>query len=152
LGGWQLYWTAFMETGQFFGPSYSGADASNTNTSGGRPDRIANGNLPPDQRSIFRWFDASAFARPAAGTFGNSGMNVIEGPGLNGHNLTLGKTFPITERFKFTIMAAGQNISNHPNFNNPAANISVPGSVGRISGTRGGTPARQIMLRGRIQF
>jgi len=72
-----LYWIAYLETGQYFSPSYSGADSSNTNTTGGMPDRIANGNLPSGQRTITHWFDTSAFVRPAAGTFGNSGVNVL---------------------------------------------------------------------------
>ena len=36
LGGWQVYWIASMETGQFFGPTFSGADPSNTNTTSGQ--------------------------------------------------------------------------------------------------------------------
>ncbi|MFN7921555.1 MAG: carboxypeptidase regulatory-like domain-containing protein [Bryobacteraceae bacterium] len=154
VGGWQIYWTGFMETGQFFGPSFSGADPSNTNTTSGRPDRLTNGNLSTSERRLNRWFDPAAFARPVAGRFGNSGTNVLEGPGLNQHNLTIGKTFPITERIKFTFMAAAQNIANHASFNNPAANINAS-NVGVISGTRqfsaiGGS--RQIMLRGRVTF
>ena len=152
LGGWQLYWIAYLETGQYFSPSFSGADTSNTNTTGGLPDRIGNGNLPSDQRTITHWFDTSAFVRPAPGTFGNSGAYVLEGPGLQEHNLTLGKTFPITERFRFTFMAAAQNVLNHPNFDVPSANISAPGSAGVISTIRGFAPARQIMLRGRLDF
>ena len=152
LGGWQVYWIAYLETGQFFTPSFSGADPSNTNTTGGLPDRIANGNLPPDQRSIGHWFDTSAFVRPPQGRFGNSGVNILEGPGLQEHSLTLGKTFAVTERFRFTFMAAAQNAFNHPNFDLPAANISAPGSAGVISSTRGFAPARQIMLRGRVDF
>jgi outer membrane receptor protein involved in Fe transport len=152
LGGWQLYWVAFVETGQFFGATFSGADPSNTNTTSGRPDRIANGNLDPSERQLNRWFDTSAFVRPPAGRFGNSGTNVLEGPGLHMHNLTLGKTFSITERLRFTFMAAGQNIANRANFNNPAANISAPGSLGVISSTKAHAPGRQIMLRGRLQF
>jgi hypothetical protein len=154
VGGWQLYWIAFFETGQFFGPTFSGADPSNTNTTGGRPDRIANGNLAPGERRLNRWFDPSAFTRPQAGRFGNSGTNVLEGPGLHMHNLTLGKTFPITERLRFTLMAAAQNVANHANFSNPAANINAA-NVGVISGTRqfaAGGGARQIMIRGRLQF
>ncbi len=45
-----------------------------------------------------------------------------------------------------------QNVFNHPNFNNPAANISVPGSVGVVSSIEGFAPSRQIMLRGRLDF
>jgi hypothetical protein len=153
-GGWQLYWISFFETGQFFSPTFSGADPSNTNSTSGRPDRLANGNLPSGERQLNRWFDPTAFARPQPGNFGNAGANILEGPGLNLINLTLGKTFPLTERVRFTFMAAAQNIANHPNFNNPASNINAS-NVGVISGTRllsatGGS--RQIMLRGRIQF
>jgi outer membrane receptor protein involved in Fe transport len=154
VGGWQIYWIAFMETGQFFGATFSGADPSGTNTASGRADRLANGNLPPDQRRLDRWFDIAAFARPQAGRFGNTATNSLEGPGLHLHNLTIGKTFPLTERVKFTFMAASQNIANHPSFSNPASNINAT-NVGVVSATRqfsaiGGS--RQIMLRGRIVF
>lgn len=154
VGGWQFYWVGFMETGQFFMPTFSGADPSNTNTTAGRADRLSNGNLPPGERKLNRWFDTSAFARPQPGRFGNSGANVLEGPGLNVVNLSIGKTFPITEKMKFTFMAASQNIANHPNFNNPAANINAS-NVGVIASTRsfsaiGGS--RQIMLRARLAF
>ncbi|HKA02311.1 MAG TPA: TonB-dependent receptor, partial [Candidatus Solibacter sp.] len=151
LGGWQLYWIASMETGQFFGATFSGADPSNTNSTSGRADRLANGNLPSDKRSIPHWFDTSAFARPAAGRFGNSGANTLEGPGLHKHDLTLSKTFSIRERLRFTLMAVAQNIANHPNFSNPASNINAT-NAGVVSSTRAYAPARQIMLRGRIQF
>ena len=151
LGGWQFYWIAFMETGQFFGATFSGADPSNTNTTAGRADRLAGGNLPSGERSVRRWFDATAFARPTPGRFGNSGTNVLEGPGLHKHDLTLAKTFPITERLRFTFMAVAQNVANHPIFSNPASNINAT-NAGVISSTRGYAPARQIMLRGRIQF
>ena len=152
VGGWQLYWIAYLETGQFFSPSFTGADPSNTNTVGGLPDRIGNGNLPPSQRKLDRWFDTTAFARPPAGRFGNSGVNILEGPGLHMHDLTLGKTFPITERLKFTLMAAAQNVFNQPNFNNPGASLSAPGTYGVITSTRGFAPARQVMIRVRLEF
>jgi hypothetical protein len=152
LGGWQLYWIAYIETGQFFSPSFAGSDPSNTNTVGGIPDRIANGNLPTAERTLSRWFDTRAFAVPPAGRFGNSGLNVLEGPGLHMHDLTLGKTFPITERFRFTFMAAAQNLLNQANFSNPNANLSAPGSYGAVTAVKGYAPARQIMLRGRLDF
>ena len=152
LGGWQFFWVGTMQSGQYFSPSFSGSDPSNTNTVGGLPDRIGNGNLPAGERTIDRWFDASAFAVPAPGRFGNSGANVLEGPGLHMHNLSISKTFSLTEQVKFTFTAASQNALNHPNFGMPSANISVPGSVGVISSTRGLGGAREMMLRGRLAF
>jgi hypothetical protein len=155
LGGWQLYWIGYFETGQFFSPSFSGSDPSNTNTSGGLPNRICNGNLLAGQRSITRWFDASCFTVPAPGQFGNSAPDVLEGPGLQLNNLTIGKTFPIHERLRFTFVLAAQNALNHPNFANPSSansNISAPATVGVINAVDGFAPGRQIMLRGRIEF
>lgn len=152
ISGWQLYWIAYLQTGQFFSPSFSGSDPSNTNTVGGLPDRVCNGNLPAGQRTISHWFDASCFAVPKPGQFGNSGVNVLEAPGLQLHDLTLGKSFLLRERFRFTFMAAVQNLLNHANFTNPSANISAPGSVGVVSGVQGYAPGRQIMLRGRMDF
>jgi hypothetical protein len=152
LGGWQLYWVGYLETGHFFSPSYSGADRSNTNTVGGLPNRVCNGNLPSSQRSINHWFDPSCFTVPAPGTLGNSGAFALEGPGYNNQNISIAKTFPITERFRFTFTAAASDAFNHPNFGLPAANISVPGSVGVISSLVDGAGSRQIELRGRIDF
>ena len=152
VSGWQLYWITYLETGQFFSPSFSGADPSNTNTTSGLPDRIKNGNLPADERQINRWFDTTAFALPPAGRFGNSGANVLEGPGRHTHDVTLGRRFAIREKLRLTFMAAAQNLMNRRNFNNPSANLSAPGSFGVISSTKGYAGARQIMLRGRLDF
>ena len=70
LGGWKLIWVSQFQSGQFFSPSYSGSDPSNTNTFGGLPDRIADGNLDGDQRKVEKWFDWQAFTRPPAGRYG----------------------------------------------------------------------------------
>jgi outer membrane receptor protein involved in Fe transport len=152
LGGWQLYWIGYLQTGMFFSPTYSGSDRSNTNTVGGLPNRTCNGNLPSNQRSITHWFDPTCFTPPAPGTLGNTGPFVLEGPGYNMQHLSIAKTFSITERLKFTFTAAASNALNHPNFALPAGNISSPGTVGVISGLAPGGESRQIELRGRIDF
>jgi hypothetical protein len=79
-------------------------------------------------------------------------VNILEGPGLHEHNITIAKDFRINERMLFTLMSAMQNAFNHPNFNNPSANISAPGSLGVIGSTRTFAPGRQIMLRGQLAF
>ena len=100
LGGWEINWVTYLQSGQYFSPSFSGSDPSNTNTIGGLPDRIGDGNLPHDSRSPDHWFDTTAFATPKAGTYGNSGVNILEGPGLRLNHLSLLKTFAITERVR----------------------------------------------------
>ncbi len=152
IGGWELYWVAFMESGAFFSPSFSGSDPSNTNTVGGLPDRVCNGNVDPGKRALGRWFDPTCFAVPPAGRFGNSGVNVLEGPGRHEHDLTISKRFNITERLVFSYAMAITNLFNRANFNNPSANISVPGSVGVVGSTKNYAPNRQMMMRVRIDF
>jgi hypothetical protein len=145
-----------FQTGQRFTPTFTGRDPSNTNTVGGRPDRIANGNLPKGERTIDHWFDASAFLVPPvnAGRFGNSGIGVLEGPGTRNFDLSLVKNFRITERARVELTLSTTNTFNHPNFRNPAANISALTSVGRISSVQGQdeTGPRTVILGTRIEF
>ena len=152
LGGWNVYWISTLESGHFFSPSYSGSDASHTNTSGGLPNRICDGNLPAGQRTITSWFNAACFTAPAPGTFGNSGVDVLAGPGYETQDVSVSKSVRITERVRFTFTAAYSNLFNHPNFSTPASNISAPGSVGVISSQFGTSYSRIGELRGRIDF
>jgi hypothetical protein len=159
LGGWQAQTVHYFQGGQYFTPTYSGADPSNTNTIGGYPDRIADGNLDRGERNVQRWFDASAFAVPQPGRFGNSGVNILQGPGLNLHHLAVTKNFNITERWKVVYQASFNNIFNHPAYNFPNANISVPAQVGRLFQTwEGGgsgrevSDARHVYMRLRVEF
>jgi len=159
FGGWQAQTVHYFQSGQYFTPSFSGSDPSNTNTIGGLPDRIADGNLGRDARGVARWFDASAFVLPAAGRFGNSSVNILRGPGLNLHHLAVTKNFKITERCKLVYQATLNNIFNHPAYNFPNSNISVPSQVGRLFQTweSGGSgrevsDARHVYMRLRIEF
>jgi hypothetical protein len=156
LGGWKIAWLAYFQTGQYFSPSFSGADPSNTNTSGGLPDRVADGNLSPDDRLLNRWFAATDFARPQAGRFGNSGVNVLQGPGLHNHNISISKRFAIGERLHLDYMTMISNLANHPNYDFPSNNISAagPGTIntqqGFFSNEKAG--ARMIEMRLRLEF
>lgn len=170
IGGWSLYWVGFLQTGQWFSPSFSTTDPSNTNSFGGLPDRISNGNLPSGQRTVNNWFNVAAFKVPGCpdsnpvcaspaniGRFGNSGINILEGPGLNSQNLTLRKRFTLNERWHLDVMAMCGNLFNHPNFYTPSSTIDVPGAgviTGQhdrfFSGEKSG--ARVIEGRFRLEF
>jgi hypothetical protein len=152
LGGWQAGWVSYFQSGQYFTPSYAGSDPSNTNTVGGLPDRIADGNLPADERQPNRWFDASAFVPPPPGRFGNTGVNILEGPGLNLHHLSAIKEFHITERVHFVLQSMVTNIFNHSHYDFPSANISVPASVGRVFQLREGAGGREMSGPRQVQF
>ena len=125
-------WTAgtitYFGTGTYFSPSFSGSDPSGTNTSGGLPNRVCDGNLPAGQRTIAEWFNPACFTVPAPGGFGNSGVNVLEGPRINVTHLHLAREFNVTERMRVTFAASATNVFNHPHFNVPQSNISTPGA------------------------
>ena len=156
LGGWTLQTISYFATGTYFSPGFSGSDPSNTNTVGGLPDRVADGNLPGDKRTKDLWFDPAAFRTPAPGRFGNSGANVLTAQGLNVHHLSIAKKFPITERFSATYTGAISNLFNHPHFNNPLSNISTPGTGRFTSVVADFNPEKQtsrhIMMKLRIEW
>jgi hypothetical protein len=129
IGGWDLYWISYFQTGAWFSPAFSGSDPSNTNTYSSIPDRICNGNYPAGDRSINGWFNTSCFAVPPNGRFGNSALNSLEGPGLNNQSMSLTKTSRVSERWHVEFSAMISNVFNHPNFMNPAFNdVTVPGA------------------------
>ncbi len=169
LGGWQAGTDVNLQSGQFFTPSFSGFDPSNTASFGGRPDRIANGNLPTGQRNIQRWFDPAAFAIPGCptttpvcknpanvGRFGNSGLNILEGPGIANLDLSMMKYITLREKTRLQFRLIMVNGLNHPNFAVPRLNISSRGSVGHITSMArvlNGEPAtREIDLGLRLEF
>ena len=157
IGGWKFAWASILQTGQYFSPSFSGSDPSGTNTSGGLPNRIANGNLPTDQRSLSRWFDTTAFTAPTPGHFGNSGVNILQSPGEITHNISLSKRFPLTERLHLDFMCMVSNLFNHPNFLAPGSNISASGQAGVITSQysyfdNDKSGPRSVEFRGRLEF
>lgn len=133
VGGWTMSTISYLTSGFYFSPGFSGSDPSNTNTVGGLPDRIGDGNLPGDRRTYTAWFDPAAFRVPQAGTFGNSGANVLVGQGISAHHLSLSKRFRITERVSSTFTSMISDTFNSPHFVEPSGNISVPATVGRFT-------------------
>jgi hypothetical protein len=132
LGGWQLSGITTMSTGRRLSPSFSGVDPANTNQFGGRPDRIADGNLDSgDMRDRIKAglaiFDAGAFVEPAngRGSYGNSGRNILTGPGAQTWNIVLAKNFPFGELARLQFRWELFNAFNRANFGAfPSTNIS----------------------------
>ena len=84
-----------------------------------------------------RWFDPTAFKAPASGFFGTSSRGVIKGPGLSLLHAGLARQFGLYERLRLRAEITATNVMNHPNWSNPATNISSAASVGVISGVGG---------------
>ena len=121
------------------------------------PNRIGNGALPDSQRTIQQWFNTSinpgdpnrAFSVPGAYIFGNSGYNILRGPGLQTVDLALHKNIPLTERVKLQLRGEGFNILNRANFALPNINLGAAAG-GSIASTI--TTSRQIQVVAKVEF
>jgi hypothetical protein len=90
LDDWQLQAVGTWETGRPFTVAiHPDIDASNTGRSNlgfgynDRPNVSGDPTLSESDRTETQWFKTSAYSFPAFGTFGNSGRNTLDGPGLS---------------------------------------------------------------------
>ncbi len=87
--------------------------------SNGTP-RILGGTGPGE-----KWFDTTAFVEPLSGTYGNVGRNTVRGPGYKNYNLTLARSFALTERFDLRFTASAFNLTNTPRYENPSGSFTA---------------------------
>jgi hypothetical protein len=146
LRNWQISGTGRMQTGQPFTVLVTNAQLDQGEAN--RPDRIAKGTLPNPSPEI--WYDKSAFplVPSSAFHFGNSGRNILDGPGLIDTNVSLIKRFRIAERYTIQFRCEAFNALNHPNFNLPNKNVNAP-AAGTITDMRS---PRLFQLGLRAQF
>jgi hypothetical protein len=144
--GWEITGIYSYYSNQFLTPLWTGPDPTGTRFSPNRtapvttirPDVLRNGNLPSSQRSVTRWFDASAFAAPQPGRFGTASRGLIKGPSVNVWHGGFIKNFIFSEkapRLRWELTAT--NFFNHPNYSNPAMDITALANVGVISSVGG---------------
>ena len=147
LGGWQLNGLGNMYTGTAFTPTSS---INTLNASGTqRPDRIGTGVI--ENPTVQRYFDIAAFTTPAPYQFGNSGRNILYGPGTLQFDAAAMKNFYLRENTAWRVQfrAEAFNLTNSPQLNNPNANIGSNGA-GQI--TSAGSPATFQRTSRQIQF
>jgi hypothetical protein len=154
IGGWQLFGGFVAQTGSPFTPymatnnSYSLSSSTNAVW---YPNVVGNPTAVAGGQSINSWFNGSAFAAPAPGTFGNMGRNILYGPKFIVVNMSLHKMFTLTERVKLDFSASATNVLNHPSFALPDKLIG-PGHFGQITATIPGVGSRQMELVAKVRF
>ncbi len=136
LAGWQTYGVVTLQTGRPFTVALlPEIDNSNTGRSilgfgaNDRPNLAGSPKL--SSPSPDRWFDTSAFSFPPRGSFGNSGRNILDGPGYQNFNVSLVKNSDLKESLKLQFRAEFFNLFNRPNFDLPDIFIGSP-TFGRI--------------------
>jgi len=133
FGGWQLS-CVFIASSGVPGTVVMGNDS----VLGGpaRPNLIRDPNLSSSARTPERWFDTSAFVKPAPGQLvGNAGRNIIRGQGYGNLDLGLLKVHQVTERVRLQFRAEFFNLTNTPHFALPVRALNDP-SFGAITHTR----------------
>ena len=144
LGGWQLASLVTMRSGIPFTVVTSGGI---TNAGGAdRPNRIAGGTLPSSQQSIYDWFNLAAFTVQPQYTYGNAGRDILFGPGLRNLDLSLSKSFSITETKRLQFRAESFNFTNTPSFGQPNATLNGL-AAGAITSTVGNPRQIQFGLK-----
>ena len=151
LGGWQTtaIWTVMsgfplnITSGGDY--SFSNPGISNDQAKVISTPSYASGSL---NQKLTQWFSTSSFTVPAANTFGNSGRNILIGPGT--FNLDFGayRMFSIKERLKLQFRGEFFNLFNNAQFNNPNTTVTNT-NFGRITSARN---PRIIQLALKLMF
>jgi hypothetical protein len=152
-GGWQTFGILQFQTGQPLTaallPSFDNANTGISSLgfgANGRPNVVGDPRL--SDPSPQRWLNTAAFVIPPRGTFGDSGRNVIEGPGLATVNLSLVKNTAISEAVRLQFRAETFNLFNRANFGLPDNFVGSP-TFGQILSA--GNP-RRLQLGLKVLF
>jgi len=137
FGGWEL-------TGIFSASSgapltvRAGVDQSLTGQGLDTADLVGSWRFTQDRaraRQVQQWFNTSAFALPALGTYGTSGINIVSGPAMSNLDLALFRNIRIRERFNIQFRAEFFNALNHPVLGNPNTTFTSA-TFGQITSTQ----------------
>jgi hypothetical protein len=81
--------------------------------------------------AVAAWLNAPGCQTP--GTFGNSGHDVIIGPGSINWDMSVSRKFKFTERWKMEFRSEFFNIMNHANWSNPTTAMNST-TLGQVTG------------------
>ena len=167
LGGWHANGIVTLQSGIPFNVSISNDQANVGGIGTQRPNAVKPGNARSCGRgariSGTACIDTTAYALPAAYTFGNLHRNDLKGPGFANVNFSMSKDFAIYERLKVQFRAEAFNLLNHANLGNPSSTLPTANTTtgafnftgstfGTISSAASGYTPRVLQLAGKINF
>ena len=164
VGGWSISGITQYFSGFPFSPSIEGYPGQPNVGPNNRPNVGTGSSFTGAQGNRNQWFVgqslasmeagvAGPFSLPAPGTFGNYPINVLYGPHYIQQDISLMKTFPITERIGFTLRVDSTNFFNHTNLGGPNGDVNSP-TAGQITGLAFGglNGMRRLQFSGTIRF
>ena len=84
------------------------------------------------QDRMAQWFNTAAFVQNAVGTFGQTGIDWLYGPGSWNIDMAAVKNFYIMESKRVEFRSSFYNLLNHPNLGNPNTTV-LNSTFGRIT-------------------
>ena len=148
IGGWEVSGIVTMESGLPINIGISGPQGNNgLPTATNRPDLTGSVTYP---HTVAEWFDPSAFSLPAQGAFGTLGHNALRGPGRDNWNLSLFKSFTLSEArgSRLELRLETFNTWNHTQFNAVDSNLGDS----RFGQVTSAFDPRVLQLGGKIYF
>jgi hypothetical protein len=117
LGGWQVSGIVSVQSGAPLNINVNGRNVASifAGDASNRPDLVGKISYP---KNVNAWFDGSAFAAPAPGTWGDLKYGALRAPGRNNWNLSLFKQFVLSESrgSRIEFRAESFNTWNHTQF------------------------------------
>jgi hypothetical protein len=135
VSGWQVSAIATFAKGNPFyviAPNMTAsvlADFRANRLCNGR-DSLSNTNL---RTNGLLWFDPACFTAPAPGFFGDSGFNILTGPGTNNWDLAIGKNVTIRESLRLQFRTEFFNAFNHAQFRIPSQASTGDPNLGKVT-------------------
>lgn len=130
--GWSLAGVLTLQTGPYF-MVRSGRDNSRSGQGYDRADLVGDIARPAGADPVREWFNTAAFVQNAVGTFGNSGRNIVPGPGMAQLNFMISKSFTVYRESSLQFRAEFFNLTNHPNFIAKRTERLTSGTFGRLT-------------------
>jgi hypothetical protein len=137
VGGWSLSGIVTMESGAPLNIGVSGTNAASAvPNSGDRPNLSGSLSYP---KTVAQWFNPAAFSAPActiggsgADCYGNLPHDLVRGPGRDNWNLSLFKSFVLSESrgSRFEFRAESFNTWNHTQFKGDYNNGGISSNFG----------------------
>jgi hypothetical protein len=148
LGGWEVSGVVTVTSGLPINPQLSGNQSGNgLPNATNRPDQVSSVSYP---HTVAEWFNTGAFAFPAVGAFGDAGHNSLRGPGRDNWNISLFKSFVISENrgSRFELRVETFNTWNHTELNQ-VSNALGSSNFGQVTSA---FDPRIFQLGGKIYF
>jgi hypothetical protein len=123
-GGWQINGIMSRASGTPFTISSSSASLNAPSNSQTADQVVTTVKILGGHGTGNPYFDPNAFVPVTAVRFGNTGRNIVRGPGLFNLDMSLFRTFDIREHLQLQFRAEAFGLTNTPIFGNPGTTVS----------------------------